>query len=378
MMKRYLIGLPLFLLGCGVCLFLLQSCKNETVNQKIKFVRAKRGDLTQKIAETGIVNVLNQIDIKSKIGGKVAAIYAKEGTYVRRGEKLLHLDDEDTSSRLNQAKANLERSQAEIEQANISLEYARTNLESCQTLFKNGLIAGYELEQARKDYNLAKTQLCIARSEGRYHQKAYSTTLRERENTTIKAPISGVIMKKLVEEKEIIVPISQILFLIGDLSRMVIRTEINEIDINKIKVGQLAAIKFDAIANRSYQGAVTKIAPVGKTQGNVVTYEVPIEILDPDNQIKPGMSCDVDLIIERAENAIYLPIDSVRKIRGKSFVFIKRGKKFSWKEVIPGIANDNYVVIKEGVKEGEEVVHPSYATWQRKGQPERKLTKNFK
>jgi HlyD family secretion protein len=356
-MKRYIIGLPLFLLGLGACLLLWQSCKTDAANKEtLKFVSAKKGDLVQKIAETGVVNILSPINIKSKLGGKIAAVYAEEGAYVDVGDKLLQLDEEDALTRLNQAKANLERSKAEIEQSNIRLEYAKSNLENCRDLYKGGLIAQYELEQAKKEHDLADIQLRVARSEGQYHQKAYSTMLKELESATIKSPISGVVLKKLVAEKEIIAPISQVLFVLGDLDQIVIKTEINEIDINKIKVGQPATIKFDAITNRSYRGQTLRIAPAGgKTRGNVVTYEVLIKMQDPDAQVKPDMSCNVDLIIERADNAVYVPIDSVKKKEGKSFVYIKSGEKTIWKEVIPGISNENDVVIMEGVKEGEEV-----------------------
>jgi|GEM_PF-3371904 len=371
-----------FVGGQGRFPFSFFSTDNDELesNDTPRIVRAKKGNLVQKILETGVINTPSQINIKSKLGGKITHIDVEEGDHVKEGENLIHLDSSDVQSRKNQANANLERSQAEIDQALIRLEYTRANLQSSEKLFSKGLIAQYELEQARRDYNLAKTQLNASYSNKQYYQEVYSSSLSEMKNTIIKAPMSGVIIKRLVEEGEIVAPISQVLLIMADLSRLGIKTEINEIDINKVKVGQLAEIKFDAIVNRFYHGRVSKIGPVGKKTGNIVSYGVEIKILNPDDHVKPDMSCDVDLIIEKVENIIYLPIEVIAKKGGENFVLMKRGENFSWVEVTLGIANDSNVVIEKGVKEGEEVKFLSYLNGRekREAQPKKRQGKDFK
>lgn len=364
----YFIIASVFLFGVGVCLSSFETSEdNAVILDMQRIFPAQRGDLVQKILETGTVNSFSKLNIRSKLGGRIASIYVGKGDSVRQGEYLLRLDDKDARSRLNQAKANLERCRAEIEQAEVRLEYARTNWLNCWRLFNKGLIARYELEQAKRDYDLLKTQLYASCSNEKYHKEVYSTSLIELKDTVIKSPISGVVIERLVEEGEIIAPISQVLLVIGDLSRMHIKTDINEIDINRVKEGQYAKIRFDAICNRFYDGQVTEVSPAGKKQGNIVTYEVKIKILNADNQIKPEMSCDIDLVTGKAENVIYMPIEAVEEKDGKCFVMVKKEERFILQEVIPGLANDNYIAIKEGVKEGQEVKYLSSP----KGQKER-------
>lgn len=364
MKKNLVFLLILLVIGGGAYFFffggkelpLFSSLNNRgTIEGAPAVIQAKRGDVTRKLLETGVVYALGQVNIKSKTGGKIINTTVQEGDYVTQGTILVRLDDQGARTRLNQAKANLQRSEAEIGQARIRLEHSHANLESSRKLFDKGLVAEYELDQAKRDYALAKIQLSQTHSNKQYHQESYAAALSDLENTTIKAPMSGVVIRKLVEEGELVAPVSQVLLVMGDLSGMEIRSDINELDINKIKKGQPVEIRFDAIAEVSYEGKVSKIAPVGMSRGNIVTYGVGIKILNPDGRVKPDMSCDIDLVLERAENVIYLPIDAVKKEEGKSFVLIKKGEKFSRKEVILGIADGQYVEIKEGVKEGEEV-----------------------
>lgn len=377
----YIIIASVFLFGAGVCLSSFETFENNVVIHDMqRIIPAQRGDLVQKILETGTVNSFGKLNIKSKLGGKITKVYIGKGDFVRQGEDLLRLDDRDARSRLNQAKASLERCQAEIEHAEVRLEYARNNWLNCWRLFNNGLIARYELEQAKTEYNLAKAQLYASCSNERYYKEVYSTSLIELKDTVINSPISGVVIERLVEEGEIIVPISQILLVIGDLSRMYIKTNINEIDINRVKVGQYAKIRFDAICDRSYDGQVTEVSPAGKKQGNIVTYEVKIKILNADNQIKPEMSCDIDLVTGKAENVIYMPIEAVEEKGGEYFVMVKKGERFIRQEVIPGLANDNYIAIKEGVNEGQEVRYLSVPEGQKEREdlPKKRSGKDFR
>ena len=125
---------------------------------------------------------------------------------------------------------------------------------------------------------------------------------------------------------------------------------------------------------------VNKIAPAGKKRGNIVTYQVGLEILDPDDQVKPDMSCDVDLVIEKAENVIYLPVDTIEKKEGRNYVWINREGKLGLQEVILGVANEKHVEIKEGIKEGEQVrlLRPGMAQEEPGEEPRKALGRDFR
>ena len=142
--------------------------------------------------------------------------------------------------------------------------------------------------------------------------------------TTVIAPMSGTITRLSVEEGEIITSgrsaFSQgpAILTIADLSRMVVKTRINEVDIAKIALGQRVEIRVDAYRDKIFDGRVSEIAPsafspgqVGQQGDGTITFEVMIEVIGSPSELLPGMSADVDIIVMEDDNVLQLPIDSV-------------------------------------------------------------------
>ena len=139
--------------------------------------------------------------------------------------------------------------------------------------------------------------------------------------TTVIAPMSGTVTRLNVEEGEIVTSgrsaFSQgpAILTIADLSRMVVKTRINEVDIAKIALGQKVEIRVDAYRDRVFEGRVSEIAPSAYTGGQqgdgTITFEVMIEVVGSPPELLPGMSADVDIIVMEEGNLLQLPIDSV-------------------------------------------------------------------
>ena len=205
--------------------------------------------------------------------------------------------------------------------------------------------------------------------------------------TTVIAPMSGTVTKLNVEEGEIVTSgrsaFSQgpAILTIADLSRMVVKTRINEVDIAKIALGQRVEIRVDAYRDKVFEGRVSEIAPSAYTpdprggqQGDgTITFEVMIEVVGSPPELLPGMSADVDIIVMEEDNILQLPIDSVidsevltvkvnvpsnsiERFKSDQEVEVQNliGKKFSGKvgKISPSSARGNVEILLDGSPRG--------------------------
>ena len=135
--------------------------------------------------------------------------------------------------------------------------------------------------------------------------------------TTITAPMSGTVTQLAIEQGEIVTSgrsafsQSPPIMTIADLTKMVVKTFINEVDMERLELGQDAVIKIDAFQTQKYDGKVYEISPSGQQQDNIISFEVMIEVLDSSGKIRPGMSADVDIITYEEKNVLLLPLDAV-------------------------------------------------------------------
>ena len=137
--------------------------------------------------------------------------------------------------------------------------------------------------------------------------------------TTIKAPMAGTVTLLEIEEGEIVTSgrsafsQSPPLMTIADLSKMVVKTYINEVDMERLRLNQKAEIKVDAYKDTKYEGRVAEISPSGEERDNIITFEVMVEVVGSPPELRPGMSADVDVITYEEKEVLMLPIDAVQE-----------------------------------------------------------------
>ena len=190
------------------------------------------------------------------------------------------------------------------EESQIRLENAITQLQELNLTIKNEKDLT-EQSKVSADANLLRRQSTLKNQEERL------------EWTVIKAPMSGTVTQLAIEQGEIVTSgrsafsQSPPIMTIADLSKMVVKTFINEVDMERLKEGQTANIKVDAFQTHRFTGNVYEISPSGQQQDNIISFEVMIEVNDTSGNIRPGMSADVDIITYEEKNVILIPIDAV-------------------------------------------------------------------
>ncbi len=200
---------------------------------------------------------------------------------------------------------------AQEKQLKADLENAKTRLKQTEETT--------EEEKALTKHSKVSAEANLLQAESRLksQQERY-------EWTTVKAPMSGTITRLSVEEGEIITSgrsafsRGEAIMRIADLTQMIVRTQINQVEIGRIEIGQRVEIKVDSYRNKIFQGKVSEISPSstqrGQSGGNaVITFEVEIEVENPDDeyQLKPGMSADIDIIVFEKPDILQIPIVAV-------------------------------------------------------------------
>jgi HlyD family secretion protein len=367
MKKIILIIMIVIIVVTGGLIYMRYLRNGNNKKELLRTAVVEQGDIVIKIAESGQVESVTTVDVKSELAGEVKKLFVEEGDSVSPGNDLALIQQE--SSQAQQ----VAQARASVESAKLDLEEAEKNLERKKELYQEGFIAKKDVEDVEKlyksskiQYNLAEKQLWLVLGESE-SISAQNLALKKYDSVIIKSPISGKIINIYVEEGEIITSGTKALgdggttiLTIADLNRLVIKADINEVDVNKIQVGQTVKIGFDAIRGNIYQGKIKKIALAGSVTQNIVVYPIEVEIQEPDEMIRLGMTADLDIILEKAENVLCVPKEVVRKRDGRDVVeIIKDGKRIP-QPVITGLEDDVKIEIKKGLEEGDRVVIPQF------------------
>ncbi|MFQ5672999.1 MAG: efflux RND transporter periplasmic adaptor subunit [Nitrospinales bacterium] len=377
-----------------------------------KTVDVVQGDLAIKISATGVVEPNFKVEVKSKASGEVLTFPYEEGDFVKRGDLLLQLDKSDELRNVARAENDLERALAKLKKAQTSLivqktkydydlqtaasgvQSAEANLREARDILKRQLdlfnkqITSQEaLDKARTAHKIRQEELVQARAHAQAAVDAkHDITLREDEiklvevevarsritleearerleETEIFAPIDGVIIKKMVEEGQIIssgitnVSGGTALCLIADMSRLFITADVDETDIGSIQPGQEVAVTTDAFPGESFQGKVKRIAPQGEVENDITVFKVKIEITGSGRvSLKPMMTANVDIISRRVKNALYVPREAVYDVKGERFAIVLAGGRPKKIPVASGAQTPIYMQLVSGVKQGQKLV----------------------
>jgi len=178
----------------------------------------------------------------------------------------------------------------------------------------------------------------------------------------ITAPFSGVITAEEAHPGDLVSP-NTLAFRIDDLDTLLVDVEVSEVDINQISVGQPVTLSFDAILDKEYQGEVIEVSPVGVPQQGLVSFEVTIKLVDADEEVRPGLTAAVQVVVRHVEDALLIPNRAVRWVKGEQIVYIStKGElaEIEGLEKVPvtlGASSDEFSELLEGeIGEGDYVV----------------------
>jgi HlyD family secretion protein len=343
----------------AVSLYVYRNGKTGDAQDKdipYKEFEVTRGDFRSTVSASGVVVPINRVQIKSKASGLITEMPVEEGDAVKKGELICRLDPTDVQAEVDQARADLDIAEAELKQAENTYQRQKE-------LYDRGLLSDEELDQVNLQLTQAKGKMVRARIALDQAQVRLSETV-------VVAPINGIILQKYVEVGQIISsgisnisggsPIADI----ADMDQVHIEAGIDEIDVGKIRIGQIAQVIADAYPQKVFRGKIIRIAPEAKVEQNVTLFDVIIQVENQEGLLKSGMNASVEIITLDEKDVLLVPsvaLQETPKTKRKPRLrqaLVKEGNRFQPRPVQIGSFDFNVAVVISGLKEGDIVGVP--------------------
>jgi RND family efflux transporter MFP subunit len=350
-MKKLLVLLAIAaLLGAGWYFYkdkLPSSANEEPTLDHFTAIAEKRNlDFTVEIS--GDVAPASQLDVKSEVGGKLKVLHVIPGQTVKQGEILVEIDDTDLLSEKDSA-------DTEIEGAKLSMEKSKKNYERSRELFEEKLISREVYDNLTAEYQIAENSLVKA-------QRKLQLVTDKLRKTKVIAPSEGTVLTVPVIEGQVVIAAASVnsgttLMTIANLSKLLVETHINQVDVAKVELNQDVKLRAESLKDLELEATISFIAPVATIKNNVKGFQVQALIENPSPRLRPGMTVNVSIPIAAASDAVSVPISAVFKGEGKTkVVYVRNGESTEQREVKVGITNTDHAQIIKGVQEGEQVM----------------------
>jgi HlyD family secretion protein len=353
---------PAFVLAVVACLPLL-ACNNADANdgstRPYKVGAVERGEVRVVVEETGVVAPERSIVVKSPISGVVDQLYVREGDAVKTGQVLARVKPD-----IAQANS-LAQLRSEIAKARIARDNAKRDYDRSQQLSGIGGITQADLDLKRVTYEQAENQWRTAEDQLQLVQRSGVTAGDSTGGTVqwarITAPATGVIIGRGVEEGETVVGGTSAfgggteLFTMADLSTLLVKAAINEVDIGKVKRGDRVALTVDAFPGDTAQGLVRLVPPAARLQERVRVFDVEIVVTGGPRVLRPGMTANVRISGPLRTETLRVPVEAVLLKEGKPIVYKLSGSGPQPVPVTLGLSDLYYVEVLNGLAAGDSI-----------------------
>lgn len=383
----------------GILILLLSIIFWPEKNSEKLSGKVEKGDFKIEVNTSGELQAKESEDIKGPTALRAHGIWQvkitdliTEGTYVKEGDYVAQLDKSEVGTKIIAASTEVEKITSEYEQARLDtaiemsqlkddLLNLKYSIEEKQLIFDQSTYeapavkrqAEIELEKAKRTFNQKQNSLLLKREQN--NAKLHQITLSLKQDQSklslleelldklrIRAPKDGMVVYKRTWNGEKITSGSQIsvwdptVATLPDLSKMVTKTYVNEIDISQMKIGLTVNLTVDAFPDKAFTGKIVTIANVGEQlpNGDSKVFEVVVELNEKDTLLRPAMTTNNKILVEEIKDVLFVPQESVFVSDSISYIIVKDGLSYEKQKVELGKTNANHVIIKSGLKQGEE------------------------
>ncbi len=382
-------GVLVVLLVAGLAL--VRLAKGSTVDPN-RLAMVTRGDVARSVVATGKIQPITKVEVKSKASGIVEKLYVDINNIVKKGQQLAQLDQVEIAAQVEAQRAQLASAQANVGTYEANIEQDKVNaaapdlpmykltLDRNMEMQKEGIVSRQTLDDANKDYLAALTRRDSSKAQigvdsarlkqARAQVMQAEASLKQLEEqlgyTTIVAPMDGVILSRDVEIGDAVSSIlvlgstATLVMTEGDVNEVYVDGKVDEADIAHVYLGQPARIKVESFRDRTFQGKVTKISPMGVEKDTVTTFEVRVSINNPNGELKALMTANAEILLDEHKGVLTVPENAVVYDNQKNAsVEIPDKKQKDGTRKIPvtaGLSNGSVTEIVKGLNEGDQVV----------------------
>jgi HlyD family secretion protein len=331
--------------------------KNRETVVGYRTARLERGGISAYVTANGTVNAVITVLVGSQVSGTIQKLYADYNTQVKTGQLVAQIDPAIFQAQVSQAKASLENARATYLTAQADITTARSNVEAGKAnvlkakvsvedtnrslkrsleLFQKNLIAASDRDTAQTNYDSAVAQLEAAQAQEKANEAQVESAIAKLEaaragvkqneaalelaqvnldHCRITAPVTGTVISRNVDVGQTVAASLQaptIFTIAQDLTEMQVDTNVSEADVGRVAVGQDATFTVDAFPQTTFRGKVTEIRNAPITIQNVVTYDVVIQVKNPDLKLRPGMTANASILVAHKDNILKIPNAALR------------------------------------------------------------------
>ena len=309
--------------------------KNKSKDISDFVVQVEKGILSDSINTSGEVKARRTSNIGPRKQGVIKEIKVDEGDLVKKDQVLASLDDEDFIYKIEELELNVEKQKSEF----LRREY----------LYQEGAVSKEDYESYKNNYNISSAKLNDAKAEKSFY--------------LIKAPYGGKITAKYAEIGSYVTPSTNLSSdpktknFIFELSEgLEIVAKVPESDIGRIKIGQEASVRIEAYPSKKYSAIVKKIATRAVKDNNVTSFEVTLNFKDISEEIKIGMTADLEFRVEGNEEKILVPTVSIVTEKGeKGILKVDKNNSPKFEKIEIGISSGNKTSVIDGLEPGEQI-----------------------
>jgi len=339
-----------------------------------------KGDIRETITASGEIQARTKISIGTSVMGEIKALHVKDGQDVKAGDPLVTIDQERLKQGLLQAQAALEGVRQDAGRLKAAKTRAEENFTRMESLFKQGLISDEEYRQAR--LNRETSALSFQSAEANVQQSvANLASMRDSlSKSELRAPISGRVTGLKALKGETAIPGQSnlpgaMLMVISDMSEIIAEIKVNESEVVRTRVGQAAQVMVESFPGRVFPGKVYEVATASEKIGqdaNMYLVKVALDMSSQDvTSLRPGMSARAVVLTNEAKGVLRVPLQSVLEREGsmedaqkkgllspegRNIAFVVKDGRAVERTVKTGIANTQFLEVKEGLQEGEKVL----------------------
>jgi HlyD family secretion protein len=281
------------------------ACPGRKIRQAAyEFTTIRRGDIERTVSSSGTINPVATVKVLPRMSGKVEKIYVDYNDIISKGQILAELNTDVLRLQRDQQSASVQKARA-------NYELQLINYNNQKALAEKNLISEYELKSSKTSLDNQAADLAVAEAnlkkiETEINQYAYITS-----------PIDGIVLDRRINVGDTVVDSSSnnstsIFTLAENLREMQIEASVGELDVASIIKGQQVRFTMESFPGRNFLGLVETLRMVPVVSNNVVSYTVIINVENHDGSLLPGMTCAVDFIVERTENAVVVSNAALR------------------------------------------------------------------
>ena len=319
----------------------------------VDVAESRTGLIRENLLLTGSLKAKEAVDVSPKAQGRVEKLYFQVGDSVASGTLIAELDDDELQQQVNRAGASIAVTSASLDQRRAERENVRAELERAEQLFNEKLLSPQDYDAQKTGLAVVNAQVQLAQAQQQQAEAELSELKIRLAQTKVYAPMSGIVANRYVDVGALVSPNTPIMRIVN-LSTMVTQGNVPERNIGRLRIGNEAVVRVDAIPDHGFKGRIARIAPVLDAATRSALIE--IDILNPGNLLKAEMFTRIELDLGTTREAVLIPREGLVYRGTQPGVYVIDGNVPTFRPIETGLTREDQVEVLANLDASVKIV----------------------